>query len=955
MTETTIKRAPDSAESSTRLDEGSALAGVGQPGADEDAKKTALRKTTKLMSTRTMAWIDTKIPATSVGQALKDRVTGYTRLEEKGIPAMKMTTRGQMKNRVITVSKDKFAIFCTHSPIRGGKGAFSTSAKKLSFPCFTRKGIRGLRGQKSLRDRYVRYIDVADIDYVQVGVVGTQKLENSRTKNRLKGIDSAVDLKSDQILTIAHHGIETLDLLVPREADRNELAACLKLMVEVYHEAKVNVSRDALLLRYIWYDVDINQDGLIEMDELETILIRLNLYVKNTKQAYQDYVKSHDLDKQDGLTYSQVMTLLQLLKNDKKKSMPNLIWDRIFGEKQDTVDAITFLNKFLYQSQGETTMSLADVHLLFANLNSMEINHRVGEPESFDLANETSRARFEVYLYHEMNDAFDPRALCSKMSSLTKPISRYWINTSHNTYLTGDQIASVSSVASYVKALRRGCKCLELDVWEGDIGLAGEPIPIVYHGHTMTSKILFLDIIRVVKQYMDDNPDSLPVILSLENHCSHRYQSAMANILTTVLGSLLYIPSYNDKTTDLPSPESMRGKVVIKGKRPPDSDDTAEGGEEEDDEDQPKDDPNQYAPDDTNTAVASKEDAKVPEVVKELAALTLLHGTKYKDFAKSIGEPRSHMHSISETKMAKILSKTSSNTPMWRLYNVHHLTRTYPAGSRMDSSNYNPLLAWSMGCQMVALNFQTSDPPLILNDGMFRQNSGCGYLLKPPSVLGKSLVTEDFTQLEETLPSAGGNNRDMLDNIMNSFEDLACGSESSDRLLALHQTERLKVQLEQKEKLLQKRQEVTYLNLQVRVLSGTCLPKPRGEKTGEHIDPYVVVTVHDVSRGKDSKSSYTSTSFTTSTIDDNGFCPVWGDKGQPHEFAVYSPEVAILHFSLREKDVTIDEKVGDAAIPISKLRNGYRSVQLYDYHNTRSGPFDFASLLIEIRASPAQG
>ena len=305
--------------------------------------------------------------------------------------------------------------------------------------------------------------------------------------------------------------------------------------------------------------------------------------------------------------------------------------------------------------------------------------------------------------------------------------------------------------------------------------------------------------------------------------------------------------------------------------------------------------------------------------------------------------------------MAKILSKTSSNTPMWRLYNVHHMTRTYPSGSRIDSSNYNPLLAWSMGCQMVALNFQTSDPPLILNDGMFRQNSGCGYLVKPPSVLGKSFVTEASTQLEDTLSSAGGTNQDMLDNIMNSFEDLACGSESSDRLLALHQTKRLKVQLEQKEKLLQKRQEVTYLNLQVRVLSGTCLPKPRGEKTSEHIDPYVVVTVHDVSRGKDSKATYTSTSFTTSTIDDNGFCPVWGDKGQPHEFVVYSPEMAILHFSLRERDVTIDDKVGDAAIPISKLRNGYRSVQLYDYYNTRSGPFDFAALLVEIRASSAPG
>lgn len=36
----------------------------------------------------------------------------------------------------------------------------------------------------------------------------------------------------------------------------------------------------------------------------------------------------------------------------------------------------------------------------------------------------------------------------------------------------------------------------------------------------------------------------------------------------------------------------------------------------------------------------------------------------------------------------------------------------------------------------VALNFQTTDVPLSLNDGWFRRNGNCGYLLKPPSVLG---------------------------------------------------------------------------------------------------------------------------------------------------------------------------------------------------------------------------
>lgn len=40
-------------------------------------------------------------------------------------------------------------------------------------------------------------------------------------------------------------------------------------------------------------------------------------------------------------------------------------------------------------------------------------------------------------------------------------------------------------------------------------------------------------------------------------------------------------------------------------------------------------------------------------------------------------------------------------------YNSKALSRIYPRGGRVDSSNYNPLPYWLRGCQLVALNFQT--------------------------------------------------------------------------------------------------------------------------------------------------------------------------------------------------------------------------------------------------------
>uniref|UniRef100_A0A3Q3WJ44 Phosphoinositide phospholipase C n=1 Tax=Mola mola TaxID=94237 RepID=A0A3Q3WJ44_MOLML len=101
------------------------------------------------------------------------------------------------------------------------------------------------------------------------------------------------------------------------------------------------------------------------------------------------------------------------------------------------------------------------------------------------------------------------------------------------------------------------------------------------------------------------------------------------------------------------------------------------------------------------------------------------------------------MSSFVETKALEHLTKSPVE---FVEYNKSQLSRIYPKGTRVDSSNFMPQVFWNAGCQLVALNYQNIDLSMQLNLFMFEYNGRSGYRLKPEFMRRPDKHFDPFTE-----------------------------------------------------------------------------------------------------------------------------------------------------------------------------------------------------------------
>ncbi|XP_051131894.1 phosphoinositide phospholipase C 4-like [Andrographis paniculata] len=527
------------------------------------------------------------------------------------------------------------------------------------------------------------------------------------------------------------------------------------------------------------------------------------------------------------------------------------------------------LRRFLVEVQGEGGATAAEAESILQQI--VQKRHHI-----------TKRTRHAITLedFHHFlfSSDLNPPINSKVHQDMTSPLSHYFVYTGHNSYLTGNQLTSDCSDVPVIKALKKGVRVIELDIWPNST----KDDVHVLHGRTVTAPVELIKCLKSIKEHAFV-ASPYPVIITLEDHLKPKLQAKVAQMLTQTFGKMLFYPD-SDCLAEFPSPEDLKHRIIISTKPPKEYLEAQTNKEKENSLQKEKDSDEDIWGKEPSSLIANQEDRDESE--KELTDITNNYeddddesdsrgheGLAYKRLISiHAGKPKGGMTEALKIERGKVRRLSLSEQALEKATESHgaeivrftqkNILRVYPKGTRFNSSNYKPQIGWLHGAQMVAFNMQGYGRSLWLMQGMFRANGGCGYVKKP----------------------------DMLMNPDHMFNPEA--------QLPVKKTLKVKVYMG----------EGWHLDFKQTHFDLYSPP-----------DFYVRVGIAGAPADETMKK--------TKAIEDN-WNPVWDEE---FTFPLTVPELALLRIEVHEYDMhEKDDFGGQTCLPVSELRPGIRSVSLCD-------------------------
>ncbi|KAL3750529.1 hypothetical protein ACJRO7_011518 [Eucalyptus globulus] len=366
--------------------------------------------------------------------------------------------------------------------------------------------------------------------------------------------------------------------------------------------------------------------------------------------------------------------------------------------------------RFLVESQGEAVASVADAQRVVD-----QVIHKRHHIAKF------SRHALTLDDFHHFLFSADlnPPVGSEVHQDMTAPLSHYFIYTGHNSYLTGNQLSSDCSDVPIIKALQRGVRVVELDIWPNS---AKDDVHVL-HGRTLTTPVELIKCLKSIRENAFAT-SPYPVIITLEDHLTPDLQSKVAQMITQTFGEMLYYPEAELK--ELLSPEDLKHRIIISTK-PPKEYLEAKGTKESSHSEKKDAEDDIWGNDPLDVSLArqdnktegetnehSHEDEESDDCETESCQpggptykrLIAIHAGKPKGGLKEalqVEADKVRRLSLSEQALEKAAESHSTDVVRFTQKNI---LRVYPKGTRFNSSNYKPLVGWMHGAQMVAFNMQ---------------------------------------------------------------------------------------------------------------------------------------------------------------------------------------------------------------------------------------------------------